>query len=205
MLKNALLLTLALSGIAQEPKQPNKNAEKKDEKPKFKMEASAPEIQKPELFPDSTYRYWVVKLQFKNETEEEIVLSPFIGIKVFDSNKKPVERDGYLGHGIIGEEMMPFLEKRFLIIPSGKTSELPVDLGYNVSPGETIGWEFKKPGTYKVVLTYKHSKKAFTTDYINNKYFFTDDAIQKAKDPKRLWNRAVEAEQSVEVKLVVKE
>jgi hypothetical protein len=197
MFKTFTLLTLALTSQIAQPKSEPKNAEK----PKFKLEASAPQFQKPDPNLDS---YWEVKLQFKNESEEEIVLSPFIEIKVYNDNK-PVKNDGYIGHGFIAEELMPFLEKKFLTIPSGKTGELLVNLGQNISPSGTIGWDFKKPGTYKVSLTYKYNKKAFTADYINDKYFFTDDALKKAKDTKRLWNRAVEAEQAVEVKLVVKE
>ncbi|HEV3387299.1 MAG TPA: hypothetical protein VG097_20945 [Gemmata sp.] len=219
VLISPLVLTLAAillcdSGQAEEPKlSPSKNAPVADGgdktsaatpmEPKIEMTVSKPEIRKPDLdLPDFTF--WELKVQYKNESKEEIVLSPFVSVKVYDAGDKPVENDVLIGAGVIGEDWMPMIEKQFFVIPPGKSREVVVNLADNRSPGRTIGWKFQKSGTYRIVVTYNHSRKAFAADYVNDRFFFTTDALQKAKLPGRLWNRAVEMERSVEVKLTVK-
>jgi hypothetical protein len=110
----------------------------------------------------------------------------------------------FIRAGFTAEEWMAMVEKQFLIIPPGKSREVAVNLADNRSPGSTIGWEFKKSGTYRIVVTYNHSRKTFAADYVNDRFFFTDDALKKAKLPERLWNRAVEMERTVEVMLSIK-
>jgi hypothetical protein len=216
-----LVLTVAAilacsSGQADEPKltpskiAPNDDGGKKasaattKESNKIEMSVSEPQLRKPDpvLLPD--FAYWELKALYKNQSKEEIVLSPFVSLKVYDADDKPVENDVFIAAGFTAEEWMPMVEKQFLVIPPGKSREVEVNLADNRSPGETIGWEFKKPGTYRIVVTYNHNRKSFAADYLNDRFFFTDDALKKAKLPERLWNRAVEMERSVEFKLKIK-
>jgi hypothetical protein len=180
-----------------------KTIEAKSMESKIEMKVSEPRFRKPEPeLPDFTY--WEVKVKYKNDSKEEIVLSPFVNIEVYDAANKPVENDVFIGAGFIGEDWMPSNEKEFLVIPPGKSREIRVNLGDNRSPGETIGWEFQQPGTYRIVVKYHHSRKAFAAKYFTDRFFFTNDALQRAKLPERMWNRAVEMERAVEVKLTIK-
>lgn len=182
---------------AEEPPPP------KPDQPLIRMDVSAPQFRKPDPVNLPDFEYWEVKVRYKNEGKQEVVLSPFVTLKVFDAANKPVPHDVFIGAGFIGEAWMPMIEKQFLVIPPGKTGEILVNLGDNRSPGGTIGWQFKKAGTYKIVLTYEHSRVAFAKKYFNSSFFFSDDALEKAKLPQRLWNRAHEMERSVDIKLVV--
>jgi len=187
-----------LVGSAAEPTQV------KQGHPEIRMEVSAPQYRKPDpvLLPD--FEYWEVKVQYKNEGKQEVVLSPFVTLKVFDAANKPVLNDVFIGAGFVSEEWMTMVEKKFLVIPPGKTGEILVNLGDNRSPGGTIGWDFKRAETYSIVVTYQHSRQAFAKQYINRNFFFSDDALEKAKLPQRMWNRALEMERSVDTKLVVR-
>ena len=141
-------------------------------------------------------------MQYKNESKDEIVLCPFVYIKVFDAANKKVPHDAYLGAGFAAEDHMDRTEKRFLVIPAGKTGDVLVNLGQNDMGHDFNGWDFKQPGVYKIELSYQFSRKTFMA---NSKQFFFSDAIaQKAKQPERLWNRAIETNRTVELKLEVK-
>jgi hypothetical protein len=180
----------------------NKTGAAKSMSPKIEMTVSEPRFRKPEPdLPDFTF--WEVKVKYKNDSKKELVLSPYVGVQVFDAGNKPVENDVFIGAGFIGEDWMPTIEKEFLVIPPGKSREIRVNLADNRSPGGTIGWEFQKPGNYRIVVKYHHRRKDFANDYFNGRFFFTSSALQRAKLPERLWNRAVEMERTVEVKLMI--
>jgi hypothetical protein len=171
--------------------------------PRITMTATSPNLRKPEPVDLPDFTYWEVKVEYKNESNQEIVLYPFINLKVFDSTNKPVPNDVFIAAGFTAENWMTEVEKQFLIIPPGKSGEILVNLADNRSAKDTIGWTFETPGVYKIELTHQFSRKGFAADCINDRFFFTDEALQKAKLPERLWNRALEMKKTVTVELKI--
>lgn len=193
-----------IAAPANEPEKDKKPAAKKQVDPKITMVASAPQFQRPdpENLPD--FSYWEVKVQFKNDGKEEAVLYPFLKVKVFDAAGKPVQRDAFIGRGLYPPNILDDeVEPKFLVVAPGKTKDIVVNLGYHNSALEAQGWHFKKPGTYKVEISYQFTRQGFEKEYYRAPIIIDDKDLQRAKQPQRLWNRAVEMQKTVTVEVKV--
>ena len=181
-----------------EDKQP---ADKKPAEAKIKMFSSAPVLRRPEPVDLPDFSYWEVKIQYKNEGDEEVVIYPYVDIEVFDAAGESVEMDAFMGIGFRTDDWLTEHEKAFLVIAPGQTKKIVVDLSSYVRLVDGIGWDFETPGTYKLVMTYQFDRKRFEKDIAP---WLMEGEAEWAKNPERLWNRAEEMKRSVEVKLDIK-
>ncbi len=166
------------------------------------MTASEPRLQRPEpeLLPD--FIYWEVTLRFKNEEMKEVVLCPFIHVKVLDAKKKELESDAYIGAGFVSEDLIDDIDRRIVVVPAGKTVELAVNLGNNDMGDHLVGWDFEQAGTYTVQLSYDYDRNAFQKTFFQAPFIVGKEKLDWARTPERNWNRAVEMKRTAEVKLV---
>lgn len=167
----------------------------------FTLKVSAPKFVRPDPVNLPDFSFWEVQVQYRNESKQELVLSPYLTARVFDATGKAVPSNVFLGRGILPEDIMEAIEKSFLVVPAGATRT--VTLALNNIPGELTmeGWHFKLPGTYKLELNYGFTRKGFLAKH--ERCFFTEEDAKKADLPARLWNRAAEGTVKAEVTFTV--
>ncbi len=202
--KSPAVEPIPIAAPAPVPDKEQKPAAKKPVNYKVTMTASAPQFQRPDPVNLPDFEYWEVKVQFKNEEKNEVVLYPFLKLNVFDVAGKPVPRDAFIGRGIYPPNILDNeVEPKFLVIAPGKTKDIVVNLGYHNSALEATGWHFKQPGTYKVEISYQFSLATFEKEYYRAPIIIEDKDLERAKLPQRLWNRALEMEKTVTVEVKV--
>ena len=136
----------------------------------------------------------VVKL--RNTTDEEVIVSPFLSVKLFDADYKPVPRSKNIGRSGFRRTGSALEEISFVSIPAGKTHEIKINLQhYANDPLMVAGWRIEEAGEYRLEIRYhfdrQHAKKTFGKGCLNI------DA------PEKPWNRALEIDESFEVKFQV--
>jgi hypothetical protein len=163
--------------------------------------ADEPKLKKP--VEDLDYRYWEVVLRIKNQSNNEIVLSPFVYVKVQNSARREVRPDAFIGAGFAGHELMDEIEKRFIVVPAGKTGEIAVNLANNDMGNYMNGWHFKTPGDYMIQLRCKFNRKEFADTFFKAPFAVEDKELQNLKRADRKWNQALEIDKTLSVVLKI--
>ncbi len=137
-------------------------------------------------------------VKITNDNNEDVVLWPYLSLKVTDKEGKEPKRTRWLGRWGDREKQC-FLEcVPFWTIKSHATMELKDGItAFQHDPQAIAGWRIDAAGDYTIALTTSFKRADFKA---RCKKCENDHG-----DAKWSWNKAVELERTVEAKLTVKE
>jgi hypothetical protein len=139
-----------------------------------------------------------VTVTLENKTKKDITIWPYLTVRLLDAKGKDVEDALALGRwGLIQTdsviESVPFAS-----LKAGKKYQLRFGLNSQMYDPDIIrGWKLPSAGEYKLVIHYRYNRAD-----AKKKYGQGASNLDKTDKP---WNKAVEFEKKVEVKLTVKE
>jgi hypothetical protein len=139
-----------------------------------------------------------VTVTLKNTTKEDLVLWPYLSLRVLDAKGKDVPRSRFIGRwGVRGTpsilEGIPFKT-----VKAGKSLTIKFAVsGFMYDADAIKGWKLPKAGDYKLVVRYHYDRAA-----ARKKYGEGAADIDNADKP---WNKAVEIDSKEEIKLIVKD
>jgi hypothetical protein len=137
-----------------------------------------------------------VAVQLKNTGKKDLVLYPYLGVEVQDAKGKAVPRSRFIGRwGLLTTnsivEGIPFV-----FLKPGKTHKIEIGLPFYLYDENAItGWKLPAKGQYKLVLRYRFDRADIKQKFGRG----CKDLDNKTKP----WNRALEINKKVEVKLKV--
>jgi len=143
-------------------------------------------------------RQFKFALRVENLSDGELILWPYLSLKVLDDQGKEVEmnsRRGRFGLRMTDKSLLettPFRK----IAPKKRWSTTQDLQLYTLDPKWICGWKIPAPGTYTLVVTYDYQKAHAAK--------LCPAGFEKLKDPAQPWNRALELTHSVSVKMKVR-
>jgi len=139
---------------------------------------------------------FTVTVEVKNNGKKDVLVWPYLSLKVLDSQGKPVAKTRNIGRwGFVRSsalEEIPFAE-----LKAGKSRKIEVDLSkYEHDPDLLSSWRLPEGGDYRLVLQYKFDRAEAKEKY--------GAGCPNIDDPSQPWNQAIEADQTIKVKLAVR-
>lgn len=140
---------------------------------------------------------YALTLQIKNTSQDDIVVWPFVTLKLFDEQGKAVEHSQYIGRfgGRFGDKSI-LEEMPFKLLAPGKSEKIELQLnGYMSDPKFITGWKLPTAGKYKLQAHYQYDRAAVKKDL--------GEGCKNINNPTAPWNQAVEINQTLEIPLNV--
>jgi RNA polymerase sigma factor (sigma-70 family) len=203
----ALALTVA-AGVAVPlvvggPPAARRPAEKGDKSPEpdrpkktpIKLSVELPKAA-PTLAEVNSGRYEVT-VRLENTGKENLVLWPFLFMKVMDARSAEVRPVMSIGDGPPSRPGTHLERARYITLRPGESHRFLVSLKqYAHAPFSLMGWRLRSAGDYTLAFTYSYSRAEMKKVYGKG----TKDIDGKDKP----WNRALEADEKIEAKIRVK-
>jgi RNA polymerase sigma-70 factor (ECF subfamily) len=197
------------TGVAVQPAQPRPQPQPTRDKPApggedkkpaepVKISAAAPDT--PPKLAAVNGGEFTIAFDFENTSKQDIVLWPYLSVTVKDDNGKEVQRSRKIGRFGLRSDTESILEGiKFVTLKPGEKHQIEVNLANCFCAAEMIqAWRLPAAGKYTVELRYHYDRADVKKRFGEGKTKDFDGANQP-------WNRAVEIDRTVTVKLTVAE
>jgi RNA polymerase sigma factor (sigma-70 family) len=132
----------------------------------------------------------------ENTDKKDLVLWPFLGLRVFDARGKEVERSTRLGRFGITFTNSVIEGIPFITLKPGAMHKFDVKIAqYIHDPRAITGWQVPSAGEYRLEFLYEYNPAAEKKDL--------GKGATNLDDPNQPWNRAYEVRRKLDVKLKV--
>lgn len=160
------------------------------------LRLSIQSLKGPVTLPQVNEETFRVKVDLENNSAETVIVWPYLSLEVRDSMNKRIPpskiapRWGLITARSILEEM------KFVTVKPGAKYSFKASPSFHAhDPDRVLGWKFRDAGDYTLVFTYRYVRAAVKTKY--------GSGCVHLANPEKPWNKAIEFEQQIELKLTV--